>query len=57
MIPVQSVRASAYTIPTDAPEGDGTYRWDSTTIVIAEVSAGGIRAWATRTQTGPPRNS
>jgi len=32
---------SAYTIPTDAPESDGTYEWDSTTIVIVNVRAGG----------------
>ena len=33
---------SAYTIPTDAPESDGTIAWDSTTIVIVEASAGGM---------------
>lgn len=38
---ITSVAAHAYTIPTDLPEADGTYAWDSTTIVIAEVSAGG----------------
>ncbi|GGL80927.1 mandelate racemase [Streptomyces fumigatiscleroticus] len=31
---------SVYTVPTDAPEADGTLSWDSTTVVIAEVSAG-----------------
>jgi len=31
----------AVTVPTDAPEQDGTFDWDSTTIVIVEVSAGG----------------
>jgi L-alanine-DL-glutamate epimerase-like enolase superfamily enzyme len=31
---------SVYTVPTDAPEADGTLTWDSTTIVIAEVTAG-----------------
>ncbi len=39
-VPIESVRASAYTIPTDAPEGDGTYLWHNSTIVVAEVSAG-----------------
>jgi len=38
---IREVRASSYTIPTDAPEADGTYAWDSTTIVVAEVLAGG----------------
>ncbi|MFI6560272.1 enolase C-terminal domain-like protein [Streptomyces sp. NPDC050534] len=30
---------SVYTVPTDAPEADGTLAWSSTTMVIAEVSA------------------
>lgn len=38
---ISDVRASAYTIPTDGPEADGTYQWDSTTIVVAEIAAGG----------------
>ncbi|HWD77706.1 MAG TPA: mandelate racemase, partial [Kribbella sp.] len=37
-----SVKASAYTIPTDAPEADGTFAWDSTTLVLVEVSADGV---------------
>ncbi|MEU5361995.1 enolase C-terminal domain-like protein [Streptomyces sp. NPDC005925] len=32
---------SVYTVPTDAPEADGTLAWDTTTVVITEVSAGG----------------
>lgn len=39
---VASGRISAYTIPTDAPESDGTAKWDSTTIVIVELTADGI---------------
>lgn len=39
--PVQRVRAAAYRIPTDAPESDGTYAWDSTTLVTVEVDGGG----------------
>src|SRR5438874_3902704 len=39
--PIQGLRVSAYTIPTETQEADGTYEWDSTTIVIAEVTAGG----------------
>ncbi len=34
---------SAYRIPTDAPESDGTYEWDSTTLVLVEIAAGGHR--------------
>jgi L-alanine-DL-glutamate epimerase-like enolase superfamily enzyme len=40
-IPIDGLRASAYTIPTDKPEADGTYTWNSTTIVIVEVFAEG----------------
>ena len=38
---VERVDVAAYTVPTDEPESDGTYAWDSTTIVVVEVSAGG----------------
>ncbi|MFI2614743.1 MULTISPECIES: enolase C-terminal domain-like protein [unclassified Streptomyces] len=31
---------SAYTVPADAPEADGTFAWDTTTIVIVEITAG-----------------
>ncbi|HET7328191.1 MAG TPA: enolase C-terminal domain-like protein [Nocardioidaceae bacterium] len=37
---IDRVRAAAYVIPTDAPEGDGTLTWDSTTLVVCEVTAG-----------------
>ncbi len=40
-ISVAKADVSAYTIPTDAPEGDGTLRWDSTTLIICEVHAAG----------------
>ncbi len=36
---VKKVEVSAYTIPTDAPEGDGTLQWDSTTLVVCEIQA------------------
>lgn len=36
---VEGVEAAAYTIPTDAPESDGTIEWHSTTIVV-------VCAWA-----------
>src|ERR671931_1800295 len=42
-VPVESVSVSAYTVPTDAPESDGTLEWDSTTIVVVEVEGGGER--------------
>jgi L-alanine-DL-glutamate epimerase-like enolase superfamily enzyme len=37
---VRDIAVSAYTIPTDEPESDGTLRWDSTTIVVVEARAG-----------------
>jgi L-alanine-DL-glutamate epimerase-like enolase superfamily enzyme len=39
--PISDVRAHAFTIPTDAPEGDGTFTWDSTTLVLVEIKAAG----------------
>lgn len=38
---IDKVTVSAYTIPTDAPEADGTLSWDSTTLVLAEIEGGG----------------
>jgi L-alanine-DL-glutamate epimerase-like enolase superfamily enzyme len=38
---VEAVKARAYTIPTDAPEADGTFAWRDTTLVLATVEAGG----------------
>lgn len=38
---VEKVDVSAYSIPTDVPEGDGTLRWDSTTLIVCEIHAGG----------------
>ena len=40
-VEVESIEVSAYTIPTDAPESDGTLEWDSTTIVVVEAHGGG----------------
>jgi L-alanine-DL-glutamate epimerase-like enolase superfamily enzyme len=38
---ITAVQVRAYTIPTDAPESDGTLRWDHTTIVIVQLDAAG----------------
>jgi L-alanine-DL-glutamate epimerase-like enolase superfamily enzyme len=35
---------SVYTVPTDAPEADGTFSWDSTTMVLVQLEAGGKHA-------------
>ena len=40
-IAIQGIRARAFTIPTDKPEADGTISWDSTTMIVVQVSAGG----------------
>src|SRR5438309_4965211 len=40
-IPVERAGVSAYRIPTDFPESDGTLQWDSTTLVLVELSGGG----------------
>ena len=37
--PIEHVAASAFRISTDAPESDGTFAWNSTTLVLAEVTA------------------
>lgn len=39
--PVGRISASAYDIPTDAPEADGTLEWDSTTLIVVEIEGGG----------------
>jgi L-alanine-DL-glutamate epimerase-like enolase superfamily enzyme len=39
---ITSVSSRSYTVPTDQPEADGTLAWDSTTVVVAEVVAGGV---------------
>jgi L-alanine-DL-glutamate epimerase-like enolase superfamily enzyme len=38
---VDNLDVSAFTIPTESPESDGTYEWGSTTIVIVKVAGGG----------------
>jgi L-alanine-DL-glutamate epimerase-like enolase superfamily enzyme len=38
---IGTVAAHAYTVPTDAPEADGTFAWTETTIVVVHVEAGG----------------
>ena len=35
--PVERLRVAAYTVPTTAPEADGTFAWNSTTIVIVRA--------------------
>lgn len=41
VVSIDSVRAQAFEIPTDQPEADGTISWNSTTLVVVEISGGG----------------
>src|SRR5207248_9125123 len=43
LVRVEDLTVWAFTIPTETPEADGTYEWDSTTIVIVSVAAGASR--------------
>ena len=40
-IPVQDLRISAYVIPTESPESDGTLEWHRTVLVLVTTKAGG----------------
>jgi L-alanine-DL-glutamate epimerase-like enolase superfamily enzyme len=40
---IDELQVTACTIPTDAPESDGTLAWESTTIVLVQARAGGER--------------
>jgi hypothetical protein len=37
---IDRLEVAAYTIPTDAPEADGTDSWDKTTLVLVEIASG-----------------
>jgi L-alanine-DL-glutamate epimerase-like enolase superfamily enzyme len=41
---IERLAVSAYRIPTDAAESDGTFEWDSTTLVLVELSAADVAA-------------
>jgi L-alanine-DL-glutamate epimerase-like enolase superfamily enzyme len=38
---IEKLEVWPHTIPTDEPESDGTFEWDSTTIVVVQAHAGG----------------
>jgi L-alanine-DL-glutamate epimerase-like enolase superfamily enzyme len=42
-VPIDHVDVSAYIIPTDCPESNGTLEWRHTTLVLVEAEAGGRR--------------
>jgi L-alanine-DL-glutamate epimerase-like enolase superfamily enzyme len=39
---IQSLEASAFKVPTDFPESDGTAEWSSTTLILVELGVGKI---------------
>ena len=39
---IRALRVAAYRVPADAPEADGTFAWDATTLVLVELDAGGL---------------
>jgi L-alanine-DL-glutamate epimerase-like enolase superfamily enzyme len=41
-VTVENVAVAVYEIPTDQPEADGTIAWASTTLVVVEISGGGL---------------
>ncbi len=40
--PVDTTSVMAFTVPTTAPQSDGTLEWDATTIIVVEVTAGPV---------------
>jgi len=40
-VPIEKVTLSAYRVPATLPESDGTLKWDSTTLILVEIDAGG----------------
>ncbi len=40
-VAVERVTAQAFTVPTDAPEADGTLSWDATTVLVVQAHADG----------------
>ena len=53
-IKIQNIEVSAYTIPTQTPEADGTLKWNSTTLVLVEITAAEKQEQATLMQTVLP---
>jgi len=39
---IDRIDVDTYTIPTDAPESDGTLEWDETTILVVHAASGGV---------------
>jgi L-alanine-DL-glutamate epimerase-like enolase superfamily enzyme len=41
---IERLDVSVYVIPTDLPEADGTISWNSTTLVVVQAAAAGVRS-------------
>ena len=41
IVPIESIKITAYQIPTDFPESDGTIKWNFTTMIVVWLKAGG----------------
>ncbi len=41
---ITNATVRVFTIPTDAPEADGTFQWNHTTMVLVELSSGATQA-------------
>ncbi len=39
---IEKLQVSAFKVPTDGPESDGTLQWDSTTMVLVELKSGSV---------------
>ena len=37
---IEQLHAAAFTVPTDAPEADGTIEWEETILIVVHVVAG-----------------
>ena len=56
---VQRVDVATYSVPTSAPEADGTFTWDATTVVAVTVTTGAVRGlgWTYGTRAAATTNS
>jgi len=43
-VTIERLDVSAFVVPTDFPEADGTLAWDKTTLVVVEATGGGIHS-------------
>lgn len=42
---IEAVEATAYRIPTDGRQGDGTFHWSATELLVVHIRAGGEVGW------------